>query len=186
MVKFAWGRYKLFLCLVSNLWFSLLVKKKILFCTTNISKDRIYCDAKGKICNFLNKFLHETLFPQPSIILIALTIDFSRYNQSSNLERTILIPHKWCSLQHNNDTIRYHILNSVHLFCCTPFYISVCVCVCMCRCGGGGNCSLKWTLFYWQGLPSPAEYGALMNCQLVAYKNGKCVEKSLPQYYCIS
>jgi hypothetical protein len=33
--------------------------------------NNIYCDVKGKICNFLNKFLHETLFPHPSIILIA-------------------------------------------------------------------------------------------------------------------
>ena len=31
----------------------------------------VYCDVKGKICNFLNKFLHETLFPHPYIILIA-------------------------------------------------------------------------------------------------------------------
>ena len=71
MVKFAWGRYKLFLCLVSRLWFSLFVKNKFLFWTTNVDKDNIYCDVKGKICNFLNKFLHETLFPHPSIILIA-------------------------------------------------------------------------------------------------------------------
>jgi hypothetical protein len=70
MVKFAWGRYKLFLCLVSKLWFSLFVKKKILFWTTNINKDNIYCDVKGKICNLLSKFLHETLFPHPSILLI--------------------------------------------------------------------------------------------------------------------
>jgi hypothetical protein len=62
----------------------------------------------------------------------------SRYNQSSNLERTILIPHKCCSLQYNNDTIRHNILNSVHLFCCNPFYISVCVCVCVCVCRCGG------------------------------------------------
>ena len=46
------------------------VKKK-LFWTTNINKDNIYCDVKGKICNFLNKFLHKTLFPHPSIILIS-------------------------------------------------------------------------------------------------------------------
>jgi len=44
------------------------VEKK--FLTTNINKGNIYCDVKGKICNFLNKFLHETLFAQPSIILI--------------------------------------------------------------------------------------------------------------------
>jgi hypothetical protein len=60
-------------------------------------------------------------------------INFSRYNQSSNLERTILILNKCCSLQYNNDTIGRHILNSVHLFCCNPMYISararVCVCV---------------------------------------------------------
>ena len=37
-----------------------------------IIKGNIYFDAKGKICNFLNKFLHKTLFPHPSIILIAL------------------------------------------------------------------------------------------------------------------
>jgi hypothetical protein len=37
----------------------------------NINKDNIYCDVKGKISNFLNKFLHETLFPHSSMILIA-------------------------------------------------------------------------------------------------------------------
>ena len=65
------------------------------------------------------------------------TINFSRYNQSSNLERTILIPHKCCSLQYNKDTIRHHILNSVHLFCCSPFYVFVCGCVCVDVVGGG-------------------------------------------------
>jgi len=42
-----------------------------LFGTTNIHRDNIYCDVKDKVCNFLNKFLHETLFSHPSIILIA-------------------------------------------------------------------------------------------------------------------
>jgi len=37
----------------------------------NISKYNRYCDVKSKIFIFLNKFLHETLFPHPSIILIA-------------------------------------------------------------------------------------------------------------------
>jgi len=32
----------------------------------------MYCDINVKISNFLNKFLHETLFPHPSIILIDL------------------------------------------------------------------------------------------------------------------
>jgi hypothetical protein len=41
---------------VSKLWFSLFVKKKDFFLTTNINKYNIYCDVKGKICNFLNKF----------------------------------------------------------------------------------------------------------------------------------
>ena len=67
MVKFAWGRYKLFLCLVSKLWFSLFVEKIFLFQTTNINKDNIYCNVKCKICNFLNKFLHGTLFPHVCI-----------------------------------------------------------------------------------------------------------------------
>jgi len=31
----------------------------------------MYCDVKGKICSFLNKFLHENLFLHPSMILIA-------------------------------------------------------------------------------------------------------------------
>jgi len=48
------------------------------------------------------------------------------------MERTILIPRKRCSLQYNIDTIRHHILISVHLFCCNPFYICLCVCVCVC------------------------------------------------------
>jgi hypothetical protein len=49
--------------------FSLFVKKN--FWTTNVNKDNIHYDVKGKICNFLNTYLHETLFPHPSIILIA-------------------------------------------------------------------------------------------------------------------
>jgi len=47
------------------------VEKRFLFRTTTFNKDNRYCDVKGKICNFLNKFLHEILFPHPSIILIA-------------------------------------------------------------------------------------------------------------------
>jgi len=35
-----------------------------------ISKENRYCDVKGKIFKFLNKFLHETIFPHPSIIPI--------------------------------------------------------------------------------------------------------------------
>jgi hypothetical protein len=54
----------------TRLWFSVFVKRN-LFCTTYINKDNIYCDVKNKICNFLNKFRHETLVPHPSIILIA-------------------------------------------------------------------------------------------------------------------
>ena len=27
-----------------------------------VNKDNIYCDVKGKICNFLNKFLNEILY----------------------------------------------------------------------------------------------------------------------------
>jgi hypothetical protein len=46
-------------------------EKRFLFWTTNINKDNRYCDVKGKICNFLNKFLRETLFPHSSIIIIA-------------------------------------------------------------------------------------------------------------------
>ena len=60
MVKFAWGRCKLFLCLVSKLWFLLFVRERFSFWTTNINKDNMYCDVKGKMCNFLNK---HTLCP---------------------------------------------------------------------------------------------------------------------------
>jgi hypothetical protein len=70
---------------------------------------------------------------------------FSRYDQSSYLERTI--PHKRCPLQCNNDTIRHNILHFVHLFCCNPFYSSVCVCQDVGGGGGGCNGSPKWTLF---------------------------------------
>jgi len=70
MLKFAWGWYKLFLCLVSKLWFSLFVKKKFFFWTTNINNDNIYCDVKGKIYNFLNKILHKILFTHHSILLV--------------------------------------------------------------------------------------------------------------------
>jgi len=41
------------------------------FWTTNITQDNKYYGVKGKICNFLNTFLHGTLFSLPSIILIA-------------------------------------------------------------------------------------------------------------------
>ena len=47
-------------------------EKRLMFWTTNINKDNIYWYVKGKICNFLYKFLYETVFPHPSIILIAL------------------------------------------------------------------------------------------------------------------
>ena len=57
MVKSAWGRCKLFLCLVSKLWFLLFVRKTFSFWTTNINKDNIYCDVKGKICNYCVMFL---------------------------------------------------------------------------------------------------------------------------------
>jgi len=40
----------------------------------NINKGNIYCDVKGKISNFLNKCLYETLIPHPSVILIAFII----------------------------------------------------------------------------------------------------------------
>jgi hypothetical protein len=70
MVRFAWGVYKLLLCLVSKLVFCVCYEKVfVLNCKHN--KDNRYCDVKGKICSFLNKFLHETVFPHPSIILIA-------------------------------------------------------------------------------------------------------------------
>ena len=46
------------------------VERRFLFRTTNVDKDNIHCDVKGKILNFLNKFLHETLLPHPIIILI--------------------------------------------------------------------------------------------------------------------
>ena len=43
----------------------------VIYCDV-IYCDVIYCDVKGKTCSSLNKCLHETQFPHPSIILIAL------------------------------------------------------------------------------------------------------------------
>ena len=40
--------------------------------TTKSISESMYWDAKGKIFNLLNKFLHETLCLQPNIILIIL------------------------------------------------------------------------------------------------------------------
>ena len=71
IVKFAWGRYKLLLCQVSIMWFSPFVEKRFLFWTTNTTKYNRYCDVRAKIFNFLNNFLHETIYPHNSIILIA-------------------------------------------------------------------------------------------------------------------
>ena len=57
-----------------------------MFCTTNINKDSIYCDVKDRICNFLNKFLYETLFLQPLIKFVVVDaktcINFTRMNRS--------------------------------------------------------------------------------------------------------
>ena len=48
----------------------------------NINKDNIYCDVKGKICNFLNKFPYETLFPHPSMTLIAFFLYSKKFHQN--------------------------------------------------------------------------------------------------------
>jgi len=46
-------------------------EKVYVFSTMNINEDNRYCDVRGNIFYFFNKFLHENLFPHPSIILIA-------------------------------------------------------------------------------------------------------------------
>jgi hypothetical protein len=46
--------------------------KILLLLTTNINKENIYCDLRGKIYNFMNKSLHASLLLHPIIILIAL------------------------------------------------------------------------------------------------------------------
>jgi hypothetical protein len=44
--------------------------KMFLLLTTKSISEKIYCDARGKISNFLNKFLHEALLLQSVMILI--------------------------------------------------------------------------------------------------------------------
>jgi hypothetical protein len=51
-----------------NLW--IYYKFVLIFDHENM-RESMYWDAKVKVSNFLNRFLHETLFLQPSIILIA-------------------------------------------------------------------------------------------------------------------
>ena len=38
--------------------------------TTNKRREKIYCDLKGKISNFLNKFLEQFILLHPIIIQI--------------------------------------------------------------------------------------------------------------------
>ena len=51
-------------------WFLVCVDKRCSFCAANINEDNRYGDVKYKICKFLNKFLHATPVPHPSVILI--------------------------------------------------------------------------------------------------------------------
>jgi len=83
------------------------VEIKFLFWTANINKDNRYYDVKDKIFNFLNNFLHETLFAHPSIFKgqvaqeeESITISKNNRNHSSNytmshprrLESCIVVP----------------------------------------------------------------------------------------------
>jgi len=56
----------------------------------NINKNNVYCDVKGKICNYLNKFLHETLFPHPSIIVIAFFLYSKNYRTVQQVPQNII------------------------------------------------------------------------------------------------
>jgi len=63
-----WWKFEccvVFICLILELtvyWFVFLITKR--------RTENIYCNGKGKIFNFINKLLHESLLLQPSIILI--------------------------------------------------------------------------------------------------------------------
>jgi len=46
--------------------------KKFLLFTTNKRREKIQCNLRGKVSNFLNKFLQESPILHPIIILIAL------------------------------------------------------------------------------------------------------------------
>jgi hypothetical protein len=69
-VKLDEGWYKLFACLTLTLCLSEFNTKRFLLLTTKNISEKIYCDVRGKISNFLNKFLHEALLLQPVMILI--------------------------------------------------------------------------------------------------------------------
>ena len=71
MFKYALGKCKLEVCLVFTLCISEFIKYCSLLFDTNVSKESIYCDINGKMFNSLNKFLQDSLFPHPVIILIA-------------------------------------------------------------------------------------------------------------------
>jgi len=46
--------------------------KRSILLTNNKRREKIYCDLRGKISKFLNKFLEQSLVLYPIIILIAL------------------------------------------------------------------------------------------------------------------
>ena len=71
MFKCALGKCKLEVCLIFMLCISEFAKYCSLLFDTNVSKESIYCDINSKMFNSLNKFLQDSLFPHPVIILIA-------------------------------------------------------------------------------------------------------------------
>jgi len=71
MSKCALGRCRLEVCLVFMLCISEFAKYCSLLLDTNVNKESIYCDINGKMFNFLNTFLQDSLLPCPIIILIA-------------------------------------------------------------------------------------------------------------------
>ena len=72
MFKYALGKCRLEVCLVFILCISEFLNYSSLLFETNVSKESIYCDINGKMFNFLNTFLQDSLLPHPIIILTAL------------------------------------------------------------------------------------------------------------------
>ena len=62
--------YNFFLVLI--LYISELTRSRFLLLTTKRMRENIYCDISGKIFNVLENYLHKSLIPRPTIILINL------------------------------------------------------------------------------------------------------------------
>ena len=77
MFKCVLGKWKLEVCLVFMLCISEFVKYCSLLLDTNVSRESIYCEINGKMCNSLNKLLQDSLLLYSSHSLILSYINMS-------------------------------------------------------------------------------------------------------------